>query len=243
MATQKSGYVYEVVTRGVDLRSGLILENILHLRQKDQTPPPIFGTEIAGSDLNQLALTFRNAYGLAILPGVSEHYRMEDVTVKQIIGYEPGVGGDKVVYGEQGISLAGGPFDQGSVLGEATPQAVAMSVAKKSSKAGKSFRGSMRIGIIAEDSQSNGALTDAAVGTAQTRMNTFRTSTFNNGAPSPAGDNTLLIFSRTLFFNAVLPLAESETYSAVIIAFAVHQNLGSQNSRKVRSDQIINQAA
>lgn len=243
MPTIKNRCPYEVTIRGVDLRSGQVFNNVLFYRNRQLAAPLGYGVSIVTSDL----LTFINnvavRWAVTLDDVVSEHYRMETITGKQVVNYSGVIGEPQVlIYGDVSVANFGTVNDQGDLAGETCPSYCAMSIRKVSDRAGRRYRGSMRIGPVTEAVQSNGTFTVAQHALNVTAAAAFAATPVENGAPGLDKSMDVCILSKMDIFFAAQPLVSSDEYMATVTIMIPHKNLGSQVSRKVRSDRIISEA-
>jgi hypothetical protein len=234
---------YQGEIRGVDLRTGQRCLNVLYFKTDKSlvVPEPAWGAPLVGSSMTTFVNSLRSVWRDNILPRLSTHLWIQEYRVKEITGWllDPTF---RVTYGEQATALGDSVLDRGGAAGEAVPTNVAVSVQKITDRAGKSFRGGMRLSPIPESQQSNGTLTVTNSMLWQDAMNLYYTSPIANGATGNEANMLDYVFSKFLFFGSAIPMTQSETFMAFIILFRVHKNLGTQNTRKQKGDAPIDEA-
>lgn len=243
MPAIKSQVVYEMGAYGIDRRTGQLLINFWHLRNKEPAVPIAYGLDLPLSSTANVLAAFREGYQLDWFITLSIHAWWYKYTMKEIIGWTGSPSGPIWIYGDQDLLLGTEASDHGANAGETVPPHMTYNVRKISATAGKRFRGSARFSPIAETDQANGTLVDAAFALNQTQADEFLARTFPNGAVGDSGTMYITVASKVqmvIDVPAFFP-TQSATWAKRVIAMVVNRNLGSQNSRKPKSTDVISQ--
>lgn len=222
--------VYEVSVKGRGKDLGRI-DNVQHLRFVD--------TIVANlGDLHECLNNWALFWQAFILPNCSVHYEVLQYTIKEINGWSF-IGPNKAIhYGMTAVLAGNGGTDVGGIITDGLPNYVAFTVQKKTSTAGRRYRGSMRVGGVVEADTDENTLQPAAI----TWMTAAADELINNHISVNVADTEFIdwcVFSKTnLFADATLEFPAVglvRSASKVVTGKIVNLNVGSQTSRKVRN--------
>lgn len=232
----------ESVIRGKDLRSGQTLLNILHWRP--EKPATAYDAAVGTVTSTGILSAIYNAW-LTVIIQTSIHYELIDITVREVVGTQTVGGARRLLYRGLDIKTSDPGADRGQQAGETLPPNMSASIRKVTNKSGRFYRGSMRFGLIPEAKQSNGALTSAYKVALQSAVDTLLPGQ-DTGSGDPDEMIHLLVLSKTVAFDGSVGLwtiGQAELCVANVAAVPVNPNVGSQQSRKARQSDLIDQTA
>lgn len=240
MADVKYRVPYEFVVRGVDINTGQTFVNVTHYQSGLQaTPVLLYGDPIPLAALGSLNGALIVAWQ-AFFDQISNHYRAKEYRLREVTGWATSAAGKRLTYGDQDIFLAPDDADNsGQLAGETQPDFVALSVQKKTSMAGREFRGGMRLGPVREIDVNNGRIINTYLTSINSLLSTFRSTAFANGGAGGEGSMAMVILSRKRVFAGPAVIIASAGLTADVIQLVCVQNTGSQTSRKPKSTDII----
>lgn len=233
MSLINANHVIRLVLRGN--ASGQEIVNVLHyVPLLEPIPPNNFVSQYSH------AFTFAiDRWKAIILPHLSSTYTLHGASLRVIEGKAPLIGvippGQpvaKLVYGD-GIDADVFAPNTGGVIGEASPTFVAATIRKITGRAGKKWKGSMRLGPIAEASTDNNLIKPVPYASLVDDIDGIM-----ELGPLTVGGNEFLRLSVFSLQDYVVDNNGSEVIPAQtaqrVTSVTVNQNLGSQVSRKPR---------
>ena len=217
--------VLEITVKGKAFAQDIL--NVVHYRSA--TPLTFIDNELdILVYLNQFALLWRST----VLPSVSDAYSVESYVAQVLIGTivnptppPP----NQIAIGDQRIRVGVPPNDTGQRTLDPLPTFNAVGVRKFSDRAGRSFRGGLRIGPITEVQTTANSLTAPELIDFAAKWTAFK-DTFLETAPT----NTLeaAVFSPTRALAAPAPNLNLRSDTAKWVASLINSFITSQVSRK-----------
>lgn len=207
--------------------SGQDILNVVHYRVANPGAfPP------GGLDISAVLDDFITAWRLACLPGVSNTYTVESYLVQALVSTSTNPGPPpftQIDIGDQFL-LAGVPaIDVGALTADPMPSFNAVGVRKFSDRAGRNFRGGLRIGPITDIQADGNQLTAPTVIGFADRWTTFH----ETNLPFPTLEELEpAVFSRTLALSRPVPNITLRVDSARWVASLINSFVTSQVSRK-----------
>ena len=208
--------------------SGQNVFNVLHYRQSDTTP-----TAYDNDDLQTACDALNTIWVTNVLPIVAEDYTYQVIRGRALTGTianptpPPPT---QFVVGEQFDFVLGVP-NGGQRVGPRLPSFGAIGVQKSSDRAGRNFRGGMRLGTLTEaDTTANQIGPGAYLTLVQTNTQALVTSTLSLNFGASLWE--MAIFSRTLALAAPPPFGLLRDVSAKATGAKVNPFVSSQVSRK-----------
>jgi len=224
------GSVYEMTNSAKGKDGGKIV-NINHF----QFPDTVTADQ---GDLFEFLDNWALFWQSSILPNLSVFYEVEQYTLKEIIGWETVAGKKRLKYGLTAVQAGDPGTDVGGIVTDGLPNYVAFTVQKKSLFAGRTKKGSMRIGGVVEADTDENSLQPAAILWVKTAIDTL----IFPGISINAADTLFInwaIFSPTTFFSDPTmehpATAEPRLHSVQVVGKIINPLVGSQTSRKVRN--------
>lgn len=187
---------------------------------------------------DQILNAFRSAWRAAVLPHISQHYAAVEYALVEIRGTEADPNNPnafRLRLGEAGVIAGVAVSDQGVLTTDPLPTYCAATFQKRTLEAGRSKRGSLRLGGIVEaqtEATQPNTLT-AAARNALANVSTFLTQVLSTGV---AGDTlNPCVFSRELLLRGVNPKNDTLGARFAITKVILNAFVGSQVSRKQRA--------
>lgn len=239
----KNLVIHECKIYGKDLRSGQVLLNILHYLSND--PAFAYDVTVTGATMETAVTSIYNNW-LGVMAQTSIHYELRLVELREVVGVHL-VGGNKSLTYRNIAVVNGIPgLDRGQQSGETLPPFAPVSIRKITSRAGRSYRGGLRFGLVPESKQSNGALTSTYRTALQTEVDHLIDTLDTGASTRPDGDFKLQVFAHTVAFAAGTGTwtgAAAADYSATVVSVPVNPNVATQRSRKPKQSDLIDQTA
>lgn len=238
----KNRVLQELVVAGRDLRSGQVIANVLHYKVDD--PAVGYDVAVGASTSTNMLDAFKEAWR-TVIAQVSLHYVVTSYTIREIIGKQTIAGKPRLTFRGLDFLLADPALDVGGIAGECLPPMNSISVRKGTNTSGRSYRGAMRLALVNESKQSNGALIAAYRAIMQAEMDAFITG-MDVGGTMPAQAFYQVVFARTpalLLPDGIWLAARADALTARVTSAPVNPNVGTQQSRKPRQTQLIDQTA
>jgi hypothetical protein len=217
--------VIEATIKGKALGQDIL--NIIHYRVVDPATFPPGGVSIAGYT-DDLVLAWR----AACLPGVSNLYTVTSYNIRALVSTSTNPGPPEftqIDVGDQDV-IAGVPgTDVGALAADPAPTFNAVGVRKFADRAGRNFRGGLRIGPITELQTDGNSLVAAEVTAYTDRWTIFKDTNLNS-----EGGNEVqpCVFSRTLTLKEPVPFTALRDHTAQWVAALINTFITSQVSRK-----------
>lgn len=217
--------ILEITVKGKALGQDIL--NTVHYRSVDPLTFDPLGVEISAY-LPEFVVAWR----LACLPGVSSNYTVESYNARTLVSTSVNPTPpppNQLDQGDQAV-IAGVPaIDVGALGGTASPTFVAVGVRKFTDRAGRSFRGGLRIGPITELQTDNNQLEPTQLLSYATRWTDFIGTNLTDG---PGSDVEPCVFSKTLALSRPVPNTTLRTDTAHWVAALINSFVTSQVSRK-----------
>lgn len=219
----------EVRVKGHALGQAVI--NVLHY-----TPWSTDANIVSG--LSNLLVAFQTMWKAMVLPALSDAYSVSEYEAVQILGTEVDPTDPskfRLKLGDRAVRVPTPGDDVGTQLGAMLPTYAAATIRKLSGKAGRTKRGSCRIGpLIEQDTEATDGNRLTAAG--QLRIDTAAQGLKNTLVSSVPADTFIpQIFSKTTMLRAGFVLNDCTTGMEGWIDYATNPYLGSQVSRKAKS--------
>lgn len=231
MANPNPDYVYQCVVLGS--ASGQAINNVFHYDVINDT-----GVPPNTVDMTALATAFRALWTANITPRLSVEYEAFTYICTEFTGQIPNPNSPpqppyKVRLGQVGQFTPPLP-DAGSLVGDVMPTYVAVTAQKRTSFAGRDYRGSARFGPIIETNTVGNEL-ESAVRTAWVAaVNGLLNLQVTSGGQTVT--LRMAIFQKTRVVSALITLPLS-AYAAEVTTMTVNRLIGSQISRKAKQGQ------
>lgn len=201
--------------------------NVLHYRQVNTIP-----TAYAITELEAMNLQFAAEWRADILPLLSDGYKVEKYRARALTGViaNPTPPPATIITVGDQHEIAAPATDVGSRPGIQEVTFAAVGVQKLVDRAGRNFRGGIRLGTITDDDQIVNVLDTPYKTLVDTQFTNLRTSVINAGLGFP--DWVMCVFSRTLALAAPPPFTDMRADTAGVIGHVVNGFVTSQVSRK-----------
>lgn len=233
MTLMNSNHVVRLVVRGSAFDQEIV--NVLHYIPvlRPSTPTNFV------SQYSQCLSLFEAEWRTNILPLLNSFYTVHLIQMRVIEGKAPILGAippgkpvARYVYGD-GIDRDFVPPNVGGDIGESSPTFVAVTGRKITGRAGKNWKGSIRLGPISEAKTISNDAASALITAADTGLDNIR----SIGPMVVAGNEFLdmVVFSEQQYLYAnAFPEGIPSQASVVVQEITINPNLGSQVSRKPR---------
>lgn len=240
MPTVRFQSLYELTVKGVDQQSGQEVVQIYFYRPTLAPGTPAFDASLAGTEMTSALASFLTTYVADVLPHLSSSYLGNYLVLKRVYGWTSVGGNKRLTYGDVATLFFDSGNAQGLRTGDALPAYATLTTQLRTALSGRTRRGSKRYGPVAESDNVNGRITDARFALAQPDFNGHHI--FGIDATIAVDESVKMfqcVFSRVLGFATASPWAQTSSFCNDVVLGQLNRNLGSQVSRKPRSDALI----
>lgn len=207
--------------------TGQAILNVFHYRQSTDDPVNYPDTEV-----NTFTDSFAVLWRANILPILCVDYLVEQWRGRSLtdVATNPTPPPPTVItVGAQAVTI-GAPTDRGATPIEVQTTFDAIGAQKLSSRAGRNFRGSSRIGTISSSNVNGNSLEATYLTTVRTNTNTLFTTTIPLGIGADLWE--MAVFSRTLTLAEAPGYSDLKAHSSKVLGSRVNPFVTSQVSRK-----------
>lgn len=214
--------------------AGQAIKNVFHYVSEEITPDPLDVT------IEELVSTFRTAWRAAVLPLLCNNYfasAYSGVVIEGTVVLEHPDETEYTALKLGDVSTLDGEVgeDEGGSADASLPTEVALTIQKKTGKAGRENHGSTRFAPIGATSLSTVNRNQWSAGTLAAFSAAQAFIQGNLTPPGFAGDFVPVVFHRTRLLNAAPPIDGTVNYRTRITGTIVNLWVGSQVSRKQRA--------